>query len=178
LKATTDKPLMLFTITQNSHYPWLPHPELVADWRTLNQPAPEDAPVDPESIGLDAMRANHLNAIEYQLRMLTQFILEVGDENSIFVLIGDHQPPAVSRRADGWATPVHIISRDVAFVEAFAEYGFIPGLIVTDLEPSLRHEGFYSMFMRTLIGRYGAGKLAQPAFLPEGIVPETAETPH
>ncbi len=176
LKASTDKPLMLFTITQNSHYPWKPHPELVEDWRTLNQAAPEDAPVDPDTIPLDEMRANHLNAIEYQLRMLTQFILDVGDENSIFVLIGDHQPPAVSRRADGWSTPVHIISKDAAFVDAFAEYGFIPGLTVTDLEPSLRHEGIYSMFMRVLLSRYGADKVAQPAYLPEGIVPESAET--
>lgn len=175
LKATTDEPLMFFTITQNSHYPWKPHPELVDDWRMLNQSAPEDEPVDPDTIPLDEMRTNHLNAIEYQLRMLTQFILDVGDENSIFVLIGDHQPPAVSRRADGWSTPMHIISRDAAFVEAFSQYGFIPGLSVTDLEPALRHEGFYSMFMRELLSRYGASKLAQPAYLPEGIVPEATD---
>jgi hypothetical protein len=172
LQAERDQPLMLFTITQNSHYPWTPHPELVEDWRTLNQPAPEDAPVDPDTIALDEMRANYLNAVEYQLQMLTQFILDVGDENSIFVLIGDHQPPAVSRRADGWSTPIHIISRDARFVDAFAEYGFTPGLEVSDLEPSLRHEGFYSLFMRELLGRYAAGAIAEPAYLPEGIVPE------
>jgi hypothetical protein len=176
LKSKIDKPLMFFTITQNSHYPWTPHPELVEDWRTLNQPGPDPAPVDPETIALDVMRANYLNAIDYQLRMLTEWILDVGDENSIFVLIGDHQPPAVSRRADGWATPVHIISKDAAFIEAFAEYGFVPGLEVNDLEPSLRHEGFYSMFMRVLLGRYGASRIAQPAYLPEGILNSSAET--
>lgn len=174
LKAEHDQPLMLFTITQNSHYPWTPHPELVEDWRTLNEPAPEEAPVDPDTISLDDMRSNYLNAIDYQLRMLAQFILEVGDENSIFVLIGDHQPPAVSRRADGWSTPVHIISKDARFVDAFAEYGFTPGLEVSDLEPSLRHEGFYSLFMRELLSRYAAGAIAEPAYLPEGIVPEQA----
>lgn len=176
LKSKTDKPLMFFTITQNSHYPWTPHPTLVEDWRTLNQPGPEPEPVDPETIGLDAMRANYLNAIDYQLRMLTQWILEVGDENSIFVLIGDHQPPAVSRRADGWATPVHILSKDAAFIEAFAEYGFVPGLEVNDLEPTLRHEGFYSMFMRALLGRYGVSRIAQPAYLPEGVLREAVDT--
>jgi hypothetical protein len=172
LQEENDQPLMLFTITQNSHYPWTPHPELVDDWRTLNQPAPEAAAVDPDTISLDDMRSNYLNAIEYQLRMLTQFILDVGDENSIFVLIGDHQPPAVSRRADGWSTPLHIISKDARFVDAFAEYGFTPGLEVNDLEPSLRHEGFYSLFMRELLGSYAAGEIAAPAYLPEGIVPE------
>lgn len=176
LKGKTDKPLLFFTITQNSHYPWTPHPELVEDWRTLNQPEPDPASVDPETIALDVRRANYLNAIDYQLRMLTAWILDVGDENSIFVLIGDHQPPAVSRRADGWATPVHIISKDAAFIEAFADYGFVPGLEVDDLEPSLRHEGFYSMFMRVLLGRYGVSRIAQPAYLPEGILSDGVET--
>lgn len=176
LKSKTDKPLLFFTITQNSHYPWMPHPELVEDWRTLNQPGPEPAPVDPETIALDTMRANYLNAIDYQLRMLTEWILDVGDENSIFVLIGDHQPPAVSRRADGWATPVHIISKDAALIDAFAGYGFVSGLEVNHLEPSLRHEGFYSMFMRVLLGRYGVNRIAQPAYLPEGVLSDGIET--
>lgn len=174
LQAETDKPLLFFTITQNSHYPWAPHPTLVEDWRTLNQPGEEQAPVDPETLDLDTRRRYYLNAVEYQLRMLTQFIQDVGDDNSIFILIGDHQPPAVSRRDDGWSTPVHIISRDPAFVDAFSPYGFTQGLTVTDLEPKLHHEGFYSMFMRVLLGEYGAGQVAAPDYLPRGIVPGQA----
>ena len=53
---------------------------------------------------------------------------------------------------------------------------FVPGLEVNDLEPTLRHEGFYSMFMRTLLGRYGANRIAQPAYLPEGILREAVDT--
>ncbi len=171
IEARTDDPLLLFTITQNSHYPWTPHPTLAGDWRTLNQPAPEAEFVDPDTISPEAMRRNYMNAVDYQLRMLTQFILDNGDENSLFVLVGDHQPPAVSRRADGWSTPLHIISKDAALIDSFAGYGFVPGLQVTNLEPSLRHEGFYSLFMRLLFGRYGTGKIAEPAYLPEGVIP-------
>ena len=171
VKARTDDPLLLFTITQNSHYPWTPHPTLVDDWRTLNEPAPEEEFVDPDTISPEAMRRNYMNAIDYQLRMLTQFILDNGDENSLFVLVGDHQPPAVSRRADGWATPIHIVSKDAALIDSFSGYGFVPGLDVTNLEPSLRHEGFYSLFMRLLFGRYGTGKIAEPAYLPQGVIP-------
>ncbi len=171
VKARTDDPLLLFTITQNSHYPWTPHPTLADNWRALNEPAPEEEFVDPDTISTEAMRRNYLNAVEYQLRMLTQFILDNGDENSLFILVGDHQPPAVSRRADGWTTPMHIISRDAALIDSFSGYGFVPGLTVTNLEPSLRHEGFYSLFMRLLFGRYGTGKIAEPAYLPEGVIP-------
>lgn len=171
IQARTDDPLLLFTITQNSHYPWTPHPTLADDWRTLNEPAPEEEFVDPDTISPEAMRRNYMNAVEYQLRMLTQFILDNGDENSLFILVGDHQPPAVSRRADGWATPMHIISKDATLIDSFAGYGFVPGLTVTNLEPSLRHEGFYSLFMRLLFGRYGTGKIAEPVYLPEGVIP-------
>jgi hypothetical protein len=171
LQAATDKPLLFFTITQNSHYPWATHPTLVEDWRTLNQSGEDPTPVDPEALDLDTRRRYYLNAVEYQLRMLTQFIEDVGDEDSIFILIGDHQPPALSRRADGWSTPVHIISKNRAFVDAFGAYGFAPGLTVTDLAPTLRHEGFYSMFMRVLLGQYGAGQIAAPEYLPRGIMP-------
>lgn len=177
LKAKNDQPLLLFTITQNSHYPWTPHPSLVEDWRTLNQPGQEEAMVDPDTIDLETRRSNYWNAIQYQLRMLTQWILDVGDENSIFVLIGDHQPPAVSRRSDGWSTPVHVISKNQAFVDSLGEYGFVPTLAVPHLEPTLRHEGIYSLFMQALVREYGATDTALPAYLPAGIVPkETAAT--
>lgn len=171
IKSRTDDPLLLFTITQNSHYPWTPHPTLADDWRTLNESAPEAEFVDPDTISPEAMRRNYMNAVEYQLHMLTQFILDNGDENSLFILVGDHQPPAVSRRADGWATPMHIVSKDAALIDSFSGYGFVPGLTVTNLEPSLRHEGFYSLFMRLLFGRYGTGKIAEPVYLPEGVIP-------
>ncbi len=176
LKDKVKQPLFLFTITQNSHYPFAPLPPLAEDWRTLNQPGRDPEAVDPQTIRLATMRANYLQAVEYELRMLTQWILEVGDPNSIFILIGDHQPAGVSRRADGYATPLHILSQDEALIRAFTEYGFVFGLEVTDLQPSLRHEGFYSLFMRILFGRYGIHQLAQPVYLPNGIQLESNET--
>lgn len=178
LQNKTDQPLFLFTITQNSHYPYAPLPLIGEDWRMLNKPGKDPPPVDPQTIRLSIMRANYLRAIEYELRILTRWILDVGDSNSIFILIGDHQPPAVSRRADGYATPLHILSQDSAFVEAFMDYGFVPSLEVNDLQPSLRHEGFYSLFMRVLFNRYGLHQLAQPAYLPNGVEVEIADTYH
>ncbi len=168
LAQRVDQPLFLFTITQNSHYPWAPQPELVEDWRTLNQPQPPVVEIDPDSIEHSEKRQNYMRAIENQLRILTDFILRHGDENSLFVLIGDHQPPQVSRRADGWETPVHIVSRDADLIAAFAEYGFGPGLEVQPVEPTLRHEGIYSLFMRVLLSQYGADQTNLPEYLPNG----------
>ena len=33
----------------------------------------------------------------------------------------------------------------------------------------MRHEGFYSMFMRVLLAQYGQGIRALPDYLPEGV---------
>lgn len=172
LQKTKTGPLFFVTITQNSHYPWVPQPELVDDWRTLNQAQPDPPAPNLEEISTPVKRLNYLTAIDYQLRMLTDLILHNGDENSLFILIGDHQPPQVSRRADGWSTPMHIISKDADLVDAFAPYGFSAGLHVAEVKASLRHEGFYSLFMRVLFERFGGGDVALPAYLPNGVSSE------
>ncbi len=74
------------------------------------------------------------------------------------MLIGDHQPQQVSRRDDGFETPVHIISRDAGFVESLQDYGFVDGLIVQEMQPTLRHEGFYSLFVRDATGQLRPGR--------------------
>ena len=146
-----DHPLFLFTIPRNAHFPWAPRREWFDDWRPLTHPQPPVVEIDPDSIEHSEKRQNYMRAIDNQLRILTDFILRHGDENSLFVLIGDHQPPQVSRRADGWETPVHIVSRDADLIAAFSEYGFGPGPKGPPVEPAGRHEGIYSPFMLSLL---------------------------
>ena len=168
----TDKPTFLFFITQNSHYPWVPLPEVVDDWRTLNhRMADEQVPLS-DPIPHEVKRSNYLNAVEYQLSFLTDFILKTGDENSIYILIGDHQPQQVSRHSDGFDTPVHVISKNAAFVDAFQDYGFVKGLAVHEVTPTIRHEGLYSMFVRVLLTQYGQDVGLLPEYRPAGITLE------
>ena len=170
LAETLDQPLFLFYLTQNSHYPWVPQPELAEDWRALNQPSQDPSAPLPDQIPQAAKRRNYLNAVEYQLRFLTDWIVKADHENAVYVLIGDHQPQQVSRRDDGFDTPIHIISRDAGLIQSFGDYGFVGGLIVDEVEPVMRHEGFYSLLVRTLLARYGQGDKVLPAYLPNGIV--------
>ncbi|CAN5831651.1 hypothetical protein BH10CHL1_BH10CHL1_35470 [soil metagenome] len=172
LKKQTKQPRFFVTITQNSHYPWVPQPTMVTDWHTLNQALPTQTTPAVQTTESASKRQNYLAAAEYQLRMLTDFILNNGDENNLFILIGDHQPPQVSGRFDGWDTPVHIISKDQTLIDSFAEYGFVPGLQVKSLKATLHHEGNYSLIVRALVERYGADRVALPAYLPHGVVSE------
>ena len=132
-----------------------------------------------DDIEHDQRRANYLNSIDYELEYLTRFILERGTENDIFVLVGDHQPPRVSRRDDGFETPMHIISRNPDFIAGLAEYGFTPGLHVdvASNEP-LRHEGFFSMFARALLSAYGEDPDTLPPYLPKGVLLLTDPNAH
>lgn len=167
IRQETERPFLFFTITQNSHYPWTPLPPLADSWQALNRPGPAP-PASSELIEHSQRRQNYWNAIEYQLAMLTDFILTEPEEDAIFVLVGDHQPPRVSRRDDGWDTPIHIISRNRDFVESFQSFGFTPGLAVWTPEPTFRHEGFYSLFVRQLLSAYGDPP-ELPGYYPEGV---------
>lgn len=170
--AEQEKPIAMFYITQNSHFPFQPIPEMVEDWRDLDIPAPTGDPVPAEGVSHQQLRANYLNAIEYELDMLTDFILNHADEDAIFYLIGDHQPPSVSRRSDTFYTPVHIISRDPAYINSLAEYGFIESMDVDDtVETELRHEGMYSLIVRSLVQTYGERPSFAPPFLAGGVTP-------
>ncbi len=180
IRGETDGPYLFFTITQNSHYPWTPLPELVESWQTLNRPGPAPTP-SSELIEHSERRENYWSAIEYQLETLTDFILSEPNEQAIFVLVGDHQPPRVSRKEDGWDTPMHVIAKDSHFVASFEEYGFTKGLAVWEPEPTFRHEGFRSLFVRLLLAEYGEGE-ALPPYLPGGVSLEERQgvdsTPH
>jgi hypothetical protein len=112
------------------------------------------------------------------LRLLTDFILNGGDEDAIYVLVGDHQPPSVSRRDDGYETPVHIVSRDPELIANLAEFGFEPGAVVSATEPQLHHEGLYSMLVRLLVETYGVRPATAPEYLPQGVLlPDWADVP-
>ena len=165
-----DSPHVFFYITQNSHYPWSPLPEVAQDWRTLTT-LPTVPPARSQPIPQAVVRQQYAASIAYELTMLVDFIMTEGDDGDLFVVIGDHQPARVARYTDGWDTPIHIISKDASFVQAFSEYGFVPGLQTPDLGQTMHHEGFYSLFMRNFLQTYGVDAENLAVYRPEGVIP-------
>ena len=164
-----NQPFMLFFITQNSHYPYAPLPPLVSDWRTLGTVSEQQDEIDDETREHAVRRQDYFDAIDYSLSMLVQFILQNTDDNSLFIIIGDHQPPRVSRRADGFDTPVHMISRNDGMISAVQAHGFTPGLWVNEQEPTMKHEAIYSLLVRVLLSS-GEDEATLPPYLPDGFV--------
>jgi hypothetical protein len=166
-----EQPSFLVYLTQNSHYPWTPLPPVMDDWRDFETIEMQDgilSEAQKEGLPLGESRQNYLQAIDNTFESLEEFITSLQKENSVIVLIGDHQPPAVSRHEDGYRTMVHIISQDVDLLESFHEYGFVDGLVMTNLAPGIRHEGLYSLFVRNFVAQYGENPRVIPPYLPNG----------
>ena len=101
---------------------------------------------------------------------IAEFHLDAFDENSIFVVLGDHQPPTLTYYGgDGLETQVHVISKNEAFINGFLPFGFDPGMEPDTNKVDLKHEGIYSLFMRQLLTHYGDNVQELPEYLPDGI---------
>jgi hypothetical protein len=164
-------PTFLVYLTQNSHYPWTPLPPALDDWRDFQNISMQNgvlSEAQKQGLSLGESRQNYLQAIDNTFNSLDEFITSLEDKNSVIVLIGDHQPAAVSRHDDGYRTMVHIISQDVDLLESFYEYGFVDGLVLEDLGPGIQHEGLYSLFVRNFVAQYGEDPGIIPPYLPNG----------
>ncbi len=167
-----EKPFFYTSITMNSHGPWHHKmPPIVEDWRTLNT---MKKPFGDATIGKDMRIDSYWTAIDYQLKMLTNYIKQKGRDDSIYIIIGDHNPGGLEwklyNRFNKWATPIHIISKDDIFVNSFHQHGFTQGIQVdTSQFTIMRHMGLYSLLTRQLLENYGAEAEVLPDYLPWGL---------
>lgn len=78
--------------------------------------------------------------IRYEFEVLLNHILQRIDDQSIIVIIGDHQPPLLVNSEASHEVPVHILSRDSVIPGALQTANFIPGMI-PNVSPgkNLRH---------------------------------------
>ena len=169
-KSTSPK--FLFFITTTSHGPWYPPPPIVKDWKALDDLKESPTGESPQLKGETIFR--YQKSIEYELKVVIDFIKNQSNRNSIFILLGDHQPATleykIADRSHNAATPIHIISRDSAFVNSFQKYGLQPGMNVNIINVEyINHQGIYSLFLRQLLEFYGVEEIELPQYFPNGL---------
>ncbi|MEM6800545.1 MAG: sulfatase-like hydrolase/transferase [Bacteroidota bacterium] len=160
-----QEPYSLFFISNNSHYSWLSPERIEEDWKSLDNPEKSYKQTDVSSTNL---LAKYKTAINYQLDIFFQFLKEENPDDTILVLFGDHQPPAITTKTSSFHAPIHIIAKDPKLLEGFTDYGFKEGLIHDDPFEGIAHQSFFSLFMRELLNQYGHDAQHIPDFLPEG----------
>ena len=167
-----QQPYFLFFITLNTHAPFYLPPPLLENWKDLNAIKTSPHRTTRSEDGAPVYR--YVQDVLYNLSFLEKYILEKADSNSLFILVGDHQPAGMEyllgAKTDTYATPMHIITRDGRWIESIKQKGFNPGMLPLFKPGSLlKHEGFYSFFMQTWseIDSLPPDKI--PRYLPSGI---------
>ena len=190
-RTYADDPLFLFMITMSGHQPWFPPAPIMEDWHLLDtiQQDPRNIELDSaaqenlyffyEARLRDSIKTRYQDVIEYEFGVVDHFIRTQADSNSIFVIIGDHQPPELGMSwRYNFSTPIHIISRDTAFLAGFSEANFEQGMhAVAYGNKPIQHESMFSLFVTRLLQRYGKG---QPdlEWINDGLrIPEEEEEP-
>jgi phosphoglycerol transferase MdoB-like AlkP superfamily enzyme len=149
--AVRQGPLFAKVSLIMTHIPYYPIPEYVEDWTRFDdgtayasglRSVAHDAYRD-----LDELSSWYLAAVRYELNVLEGFLTRYVPENSVVILLGDHQPPKLATHDNtSWAVPMHVLSQRSDLVRAFETLGFEPGL-VPQRETSFRMADFLRCFL-------------------------------
>ncbi|HEY3919370.1 MAG TPA: sulfatase-like hydrolase/transferase [Stellaceae bacterium] len=124
------KPLFAQIVLVSSHTPFAPVPPYLGDWQDAGdfKTVPDaDWPriyAPPDWNNLDRP---YLDSIAYDLKTLGAWLKGL-DRDSLVIMLGDHQPPEITRVAgQPWTVPVYVLSRDADLVQPFAALGYVAG---------------------------------------------------
>jgi len=138
-------PLFIQYALVSSHAPWSHQPVLVDDWSRIgngniyNHLETILYPITWPDF-TDASEA-YVRSIIYDLDVLKRYIADYVRDDSLVILLGDHQPVReVSGEEENHGVPVHVISRDKTLLEPFIARGYLPGMRprMDDQRPPMR----------------------------------------
>ncbi|MEV3987509.1 sulfatase [Streptomyces sp. NPDC049837] len=151
-KAGHD-PLMAEIILTSSHNPWAPIPTMLG-WDEIGDGSVYErvkkAGEDPTEVWKDParVRTEYRRSIEYSLSSLISYVETYGDDDTVLVFLGDHQPvPAVTRDRHGRDVPVTVVARDPAVLDRISGWGWQEGLKPGPDAPVWRMDAFRDRFL-------------------------------
>jgi phosphoglycerol transferase MdoB-like AlkP superfamily enzyme len=156
-----EKPLFVKASLIMTHIPYYPVPSYVPEWGRFDDDTAYDAGL--KSVAHDAYRdvmelsTWYLAAVGYELDVLEGFLSSYVPENSLVIVLGDHQPPKLATHDnDSWAVPMHVFSKRADLVRAFDALGFQEGLVPLS-KSSLRMADFLERFLEVYDGAGAQG---------------------
>lgn len=146
-------PIMAEIILASSHNPWAPTARMI-DWEDLGDGSVfhgiKKEGKDPKEVWKDAgsVRTEYRKSIAYSLRSVTEWLERYGDEDTVLVLLGDHQPvPAVTAGSTSRDVPVTIVAKDREVLDRVSRWGWTDGLGPAPDAPRWGMDRFRDRFM-------------------------------
>ncbi len=145
-------PLFAEIILASSHTPFERVPPIVEDWAALDDKGEIYRSLPIREFPVRAGRVfeqdeGYKAATAYVLETLGRFAEHVAGKDTLFIVLGDHQPPlTTARRTGDFGVPIHVFSRDAAAIERFIRRGYVPGITVP-LEGGAPMESFLGGFL-------------------------------
>ena len=94
------------------------------------------------------IRADYRKSIEYTLDTLISYVQTYGDDDLVFIFLGDHQPAAVVTGENASRdVPISIITRDRAVLDRISGWGWQDGLKPGPQAPVWRMDAFRDRFL-------------------------------
>jgi hypothetical protein len=136
ITAQSPKRLTFFT-SITSHMPFHPVPPYQKDWQKVLSGTPFDeaqmAKVHVQKEDWFNMRPGYIGMMDYNYQWLAGYLAQPKARESVYLLLGDHQPAAnVTGEGATWDVPVHIVSAQPELLQRFIGHGFKPGLEPTE----------------------------------------------
>ncbi|MGD8992471.1 MAG: sulfatase-like hydrolase/transferase, partial [Desulfobacterales bacterium] len=147
------QPLFIEFVLISSHAPFNRQPPYLKDWSQIGNGSiyHQKETVNFAVVWPDLTNAAeaYLSAIIYEMRVITSFIEQYVDDDTLIVIMGDHQPNVQITGSDSsWSVPVHVISRNKRFLEPFEKKGYTPGMVPEQPPPHPGMETFLPDFLK------------------------------
>ncbi|MFD4506519.1 sulfatase [Streptomyces sp. NPDC058457] len=147
-------PIMAEIILASSHNPWSPIAHII-DWKDLGDGKIfykiKKEGTNPTEVWKSAksVRTEYRKAIQYSLDSLTQWMQRYGDDNTVLVFLGDHQPvPTVTAGSTSRDVPITIVARDPKVLDRVSGWGWTDGLKPADNAPEWAMNQFRNRFLK------------------------------
>jgi hypothetical protein len=156
-RDTADRtPIMAEIPLVSSHGPWSPVPKLVG-WNDIGDGVvyrgmEEGGPAGADAWNRDraSMRTDYRLSIEYSLGTLISYLETYGDDDLVFLFLGDHQPaPFITGAHASRDVPITIITRDRGVLDRIAGWDWDDGLKPSPDAPVWRMNTFRDRFLTT-----------------------------
>jgi hypothetical protein len=137
----------------SSHAPWTKIPRLIA-WNQVGDGSifgriPAEESTQAALFG-DAKRARSAygHSIEYSLRALFSFVQRYGNNNTVLVVLGDHQPATqVTGQGATHDVPISVIAHDPKVIDQIAGWGWQDGMLPSPHAPVWPMASFRDRFL-------------------------------